>query len=266
MTLQFSKYQASGNDFVMIDNRNNETHLNKEQIQWLCNRHFAVGADGIILLQKTENKDYAFEMKFYNPDGSFGMFCGNGGRCIVAFARDTGLILERCCFIAPDGKHSAEIQNDIVRLSMTEPSPPKQFADGWLIDTGTQHFVKFVDNADSVNVCKEGRALRFDSSFKDIGGTNASFVQVLPNGLLIRTYERGVEVETLSCGTAVTAAAVIHSIINGLSGDAEVKARTRGGNLKVYLHREDDKINNVFLEGEAIKVFDGRIYNYADKV
>jgi len=259
MALSFSKYQASGNDFIMIDDRNGKTHLSEEQIQWICNRHFAVGADGIILLQMTENKNYAFEMKFYNPDGSSGMFCGNGGRCIVAFARDMNVVFRNCLFVAHDGEHNAEIQNDIVRLSMQKPSQPEQFADGWFIDTGTQHFVRFVENVDLIDINQEGRALRFDSRFAKYKGTNVSFVQTTLEGIKIRTYERGVEGETLSCGTAVTAAAIIHSVVNNLTSDITVKVSAKGGDLLVHLHREANDISNVFLEGIAVKVFDGRL-------
>ncbi|MDR1847132.1 MAG: diaminopimelate epimerase [Bacteroidales bacterium] len=254
--MKFAKYQASGNDFVMLDNC---SHLTEEQIKYLCDRHFGIGADGIVILQKTDPKVYDFEMKFYNPDGSTGMFCGNGGRCAVAFARDLGLIFDNCFFIAPDGEHKATIEDNNVILSMSNPSNLKQFKDGWFIDTGTQHFVKFVDNVDLIDVNKEGKIIRFDKRFVMYGGTNASFVQVTANHLKIRTYERGVEAETLSCGTAVTAAAVIHFIGNNMSGNEVVKVSTKGGILQVRICGEGSTISNTFLEGEAVRVFEGKI-------
>lgn len=257
--IAFSKYQASGNDFILIDVRKQVVKLTENDIKRLCDRHFSVGADGVILLQETDKKSYDFEMKFYNSDGSFGMFCGNGGRCIVAFARDLGLISNSCIFVAPDGNHEAKVQGNIVTLSMQNPTQLEQFTDGWFVNTGTQHFITFVQDLDLIDVYNQGQQLRYDSRFGKHNGTNASFVQQTANGIKIRTYERGVEAETLSCGTAVTAAAVIYAVINNLSGNIVVKASTKGGNLQVYLNKDNKDITDVFLQGEAVKVFDGVI-------
>ena len=259
MKIFFSKYQASGNDFILIDNRKQGIKPVKGTVERLCDRHFAVGADGVILLQQAEVSGYDFEMKYYNPDGSSGMFCGNGGRCIVAFARDLGLISKSCSFVAPDGSHTAEIRNDEVKLSMQDPTQLEQLSDGWFVNTGTQHFVKFVPDLELIDVCSKGRELRHDSRFEKHNGTNVSFAQQTPSGITLRTYERGVEAETLSCGTAITAAAVIHIIRESKYGDIVVEASTKGGCLQVCLIRNTGKITDVFLRGQAVKVYDGQI-------
>ncbi|MDR1006713.1 MAG: diaminopimelate epimerase [Bacteroidales bacterium] len=259
MKVAFSKYQATGNDFILIDNRNHQFKAAEENIRRLSDRHFGIGADGVIVLQSAQSKDYDFEMKFYNPDGSSDMFCGNGGRCIVAFARDLGLISDKCCLLSPDGKHVAFIRNNVVRLSMNNPSEIKQYSDGWFINTGTQHFVKFVEDADATDVYEQGRQLRYDSRFANQGGTNANFVSPAFCGIQLRTYERGVESETLSCGTGVTAAAVIYALVNNLSDNIKMKVYTKGGELAVRMLNTAQKITDVSLEGTAIKVFSGEI-------
>ncbi|MDR1726219.1 MAG: diaminopimelate epimerase [Bacteroidales bacterium] len=261
MIIFFSKYQANGNDFVIIDCRNQNFSFTEQQIQNICNRHFGIGADGVLLLTTPFNNKYDFEMKFFNPDGSSGMFCGNGGRSAVIFAKDLGIIESECCFIAPDGEHRAEIKNNQVKISMINPTHIKKFNDGWFINTGTQHFIRFVSDVNNIKIIEEGREIRYDTRFEKYKGTNVSFVQCLENGIKLRTYERGVEDETLSCGTAVVAASVIYAVKHNLHGqNIKINVSTQGGDLKVFIDKEGDKeITNVFLIGTTGKVFEGKI-------
>ena len=217
--MTFYKYHGAGNDFLIVDNRDGKLSLRVADIQHLCDRHTGFGADGLMLLQSSS--EHAFRMEFFNPDGSGGMMCGNGGRCIVAFAADLGIIPEcqPITFEAPDGIHEAVVTANTglartVRLSMKDVSGirtnPEEHS--CFLDTGTRHLVKFVDNLSDYDVAEEGRRLRHDERFAPIG-TNVNFVEPesLPNGntvLHIRTFEKGVEAETLACGTGIVAAAI----------------------------------------------------------
>lgn len=206
------RYSGAGNTFVVIDGRGEDVpHCRKpEAIADIC-REYAT--DGLMILSKSESCD--FRMEFFNPDGSTGMMCGNGGRCIVAFAADLGIKSagKGYLFEAPDGIHSASIlENDgrvkIICLKMSDPSDAVQVLDGWFVDTGARHFVKFVDDVDAVDVLSEGRDLRWNDAFAP-EGANVDFVQRMPDGSIrVRTFEKGVEGETLACGTGAVASAV----------------------------------------------------------
>jgi diaminopimelate epimerase len=259
MHLQFYKYQGTGNDFIIIDNLEGNVNLNKEQIAFLCNRKFGIGADGLMLLEKSNN--YDFEMKYFNADGNVGSMCGNGGRCIVQFAHDMDLIHDHAMFLAYDGVHEATIDiNGLVALEMCDVSLVNKVDDSTCeLNTGSPHFVKFISDLSTINVFEEGKAVRYNETYKQ-DGINVNFVSVINNALHIRTYERGVEDETLSCGTGVTAAA-ISSFKLGLidANSLPVIVHTQGGELQVSFELIDGKFTNVVLTGPAVKTFKGEI-------
>lgn len=203
------KYSGAGNTFIMIDGRSVDTgkYRSAAVISSLCREY---GTDGLIVLTRSNSMSCDFAMEFFNPDGSSGMMCGNGGRCVVAFAADLGIIGDRCRFQAPDGEHSALLIGEgMVTLSMRSPSDPVRMLEGWFIDTGARHFVTFVDDVESVDVENLGRELRWAPQFAP-EGVNVDFVQKMADGSIrVRTFEKGVERETLACGTGVTAAALV---------------------------------------------------------
>ncbi len=259
MHLKFYKYQGTGNDFVIIDNLLGNVNLNQEQIAFLCNRKFGVGADGLMLLEKSNN--YDFEMKYFNANGIIGSMCGNGGRCIVQFAHDIDLIHNHAMFLAYDGVHEATIDtNGLVALEMSDVSVFSKIDDLTCeLNTGSPHFVKFISDISVINVSEEGKAIRYSENYKQ-DGINVNFVCVKNNTLHIRTYERGVEDETLSCGTGVTAAA-ISSVNLGLINlnSLPVIVHTQGGDLEVSFEFIEGKFTNVVLTGPASKTFKGEI-------
>jgi len=263
MELQFEKYQATGNDFVMIDNRNCVFDEKDEtKIRQICDRRFGVGADGLILI--TEHEDLDFEMKYFNSDGKEGTMCGNGGRCAVAFARKLKLSTSKHLFFkAIDGTHEAHITLDSVKLKMSDISRVTRIENWYYLDTGSPHIVEFVSNINDVNVKKKGREIRFYEKFKPIG-VNANFVEYKGKTIYIRTYERGVEDETSSCGTGSIAAA-ISVYLNFESHKTkeqkqEYKIQAPGGKLKVsFKINKDSTCRNIWLEGPATHVFSGII-------
>lgn len=259
MKIRFSKYQGAGNDFVLIDNRKQKLKLEIDQIQRLCHRNYGIGSDGLILLEESSTAD--FDMQFFNPDGSSGMMCGNGGRCVVAFANNLNLFKERCVFNAPDGLHKAELIDGQVRLQMIDTENPIVFSDGIYMNTGTSHFVCFVDDVDSIDVETLGRKLRFDERFTPYKGANVNFVSIEgANEIKIRTYERGVEAETLACGTGITASAIAYSLNqNRPNGEYEIKINSKGGRLKVCFTKNANKFTQIWLQGGADFVFEGEI-------
>ena len=260
MKIEFYKYQATGNDFIIIDNRNQDINLTEENIRFLCHRHFGIGSDGLILLENDDKTD--FSMQFFNPDGSGGMMCGNGGRSIVKFAADKGIIKERCCFIAPDGLHFATIKDNIVSLKMVNPTLLQEFEDGFYINTGTSHFVVFENDLEEIDIIKKGRTLRYDERFSPYNGCNVNFVEeISANNLKIQTYERGVEDETLACGTGICASALTYSVKKRLeNANHTINISAQGGNLQVkFDKKENNTFNNVHLIGPAKKVFEGEI-------
>ena len=260
MKIEFCKYHGNGNDFIIVDNRSRQINPGSGQIAFLCDRHFGIGADGFMLLEDQEG--YDFSLKYYNCDGNESTMCGNGGRCMTAYANALGIIKNKAAFVAIDGDHEAEIlsQNGsecMVRLKMKDTVPVQKFDDGYLIDTGSPHFVKFVPDAGAVDVEVEGRALRNDRRFAK-GGCNVNFVEISSAVIKVRTYERGVEHETLSCGTGVTASALITALTNK-ENPGFYMLSTLGGDFKVHFHSSDAGFTEVYLEGPAVCVFKGEI-------
>lgn len=260
MKIKFYKYQATGNDFIIIDAREENLVLEKKDIQFLCDRHFGIGSDGLIIFGNSDKAD--FSMQFFNPDGSGGMMCGNGGRSIVKFASDKGVISDSCSFIAPDGLHFATINNDIISLKMVNPTLFQAHQDGYYINTGTSHFVVFEEDLNKINIIEKGRSIRYDERFSHYNGCNVNFVEEISlNNIRIRTYERGVEDETLACGTGICAAALTYSIEKGLkNGKHTINISAKGGDLQVEFEKKsDNSLSEVYLIGTANSVFEGEI-------
>ena len=265
-TMHFQKWQGAGNDFIIIDNRHNhEIVLNQFMISRLCDRHFGIGADGLMLIGPS--KDFDFEMIYFNSDGLPAEMCGNGGRCIAAMAHQSGIFSKRTTFLTTDGPHEAEIidegqirlkmtdinEIELVRIKKPEPSAPGTAV--WL-NTGVPHLVIFVNDLDGINVEKAGRGFRNLDRFAP-SGTNVNFVKVTSPVLYVRTYERGVEGETLACGTGNVAAAVATEWFFN-PGLGEYDCIALGGRLKVSFKRQGpNQFTDVWLEGPAVKVFEG---------
>lgn len=257
--MHFYKYQGTGNDFVMIDQRDVQylTRADANVIERLCNRRFGIGADGLILLQNREG--YDFEMIYFNADGRESSMCGNGGRCIVAFAKQLGIITEKAYFLAVDGEHDAMVREDgWIELKMTDVKSIENGSDFYYLNTGSPHYVTFVDNVKEVNVFEQGRAIRYNDRFK-AEGTNVNFVEPNNNGISVATYERGVEDETLSCGTGVTAAAIAYYIKSGKHNIKKIPIQVKGGNLEVRFEPDGQGFTNIWLCGPAALVFEGNI-------
>ncbi len=258
MKFHFYKYQGTGNDFVILDNRKSEFDgLTKEQVAFLCDRRFGVGADGLMLLNP--HHDYDFEMKYYNADGRESTMCGNGGRCLVQFANDRGIVRTTYKFKAIDGEHEAELNTDgTVALKMQDVHDVKYDDGHFILNTGSPHFIEFCDDVMDVDVYKKGRERRNSPAFKE-DGINVNFVQHTdePDEIIVRTYERGVENETFSCGTGVTAAAIVSA--HNENGYNNVVVKTKGGILNVEFDKIEDSYQNIWLNGPAVKVFEGDI-------
>jgi len=255
MKLTFYKYQGTGNDFVLIDNRNlTFPKENTKLVAFLCDRKFGVGADGLILLENHAEHD--FNMVYYNSDGHTSTMCGNGGRCMVAFAKYLEIFTHSTVFDAVDGLHTATIEGDIVSLQMQDVSEIKAKPNAIFMDTGSPHHVQIVEDLANFNVAKEGAKLRY--GLYGESGSNINFVEEKEDGVFaVRTYERGVEDETLSCGTGVTAVALaMHN--SGKTKNNEVDIQAEGGNLKVKF-TSDNGYANIFLIGAAKQVFKGEI-------
>ncbi len=258
MAIRFHKYQGAGNDFIMIDDRNRDFNLDKAAIAQLCDRRFGIGADGLILLQ--EDQDYDFRMVYFNADGGEGSLCGNGGRCAVRFAQDLGLIDDRTRFTAVDGEHVASLDEEVVRLGMGDVNGIEKLGEAWFLNTGSPHYVEFVPDVDKVDVVGKGRAIRYGALYGPRGGTNVNFAEVAgENHLRVRTYERGVEDETLACGTGVTGCALTAAEIFGWTGP--VKVEVPGGELSVEFNRKEPAgvFSDIYLTGPARYVFQGSI-------
>jgi diaminopimelate epimerase len=240
----------------MIDNRDHIIdNTNLDIVRKLCDRKFGIGSDGLILI---ENHDtYDFEMIFYNPDGSQSL-CGNGSRCAVKFAHSLSIIHDEAHFFTIEGPLFAFLRKDLVHLKMPDVNEVTCIDNDWFINTGSPHYVRLVTDVESVDVFSEGRDIRYHSDFSP-GGTNVNFMQLLdPQHLYVRTYERGVENETLSCGTGITAAALA---IGFRSGQSPVKISTKGGQLSVDFKKQEQKgFTEIYLIGPAEKVYDGSIY------
>ncbi len=256
MLLTFYKYQGTGNDFIMIDNRDKVFPVEDVQlVASLCDRRFGIGADGLILLENDESTD--FKMVYFNSDGNQSSMCGNGGRCLVAFAQFLGVISKKASFNAVDGLHTAIIDNDVVDLKMNNVKEIHAKPNSFFLDTGSPHHVQLVEGLDQFNVYKEGAKLRYGLYGEK--GSNINFVESLDDSKFsVRTYERGVEDETLSCGTGVTAVAIAMHKANRVEGNT-VNIRTKGGDLKVSFNVDTQGYSNVSLIGPAKLVFKGEI-------
>jgi len=257
MKYTFYKYEGTGNDFIFIDNRQNNFPKNDiKLIEKLCDRRFGIGADGLILLENDVETD--FRMVYYNSDGNQSSMCGNGGRCIVAFAKSLNLIDDQTTFLATDGLHHAYVlDNGIISLEMKDVDEVKIQDDYVFLNTGSPHHVMLVDDLDNYHVKKNGAKIRYSDLYGK-AGSNVNFVkQLSDNHFRLRTYERGVEDETLSCGTGVTASAIVAS--NGM-GKQHVFINVEGGKLEVAFNRLDEQhCNEIWLIGPATFVFSGKI-------
>jgi diaminopimelate epimerase len=277
--IQFHKYQATGNDFVLIDNRASAISLSASQVQKICDRRFGVGADGVMLIEKHPTLD--FNLLYYNSDGSQSL-CGNGSRAAVKFASTLKMVNGKAKFNAYDGEHDADLlAADIVKLKMNDVKGVQQIGEDFFINTGSPHFIRFVKDIHNYPVFEEGKKIRYSDAYKP-GGTNVNFVELLPdNTIFVRTYERGVEDETLSCGTGVTAAALA-AFFKGYASPVKIKAL--GGDLSVEFKSENSgsasntsgqagqstgqaglptgqagTFQEIFLIGPAKKVFEGTL-------
>jgi diaminopimelate epimerase len=257
LMMTFYKYHGTGNDFILFDNRNGQINLTNEQVALMCDRHFGIGADGLMLLEHADG--YDFRMVYYNSDGNEGTMCGNGGRCITAFAKRLGLINDTANFIAIDGPHTATINADgLISLHMKDVATMDISDDHTILDTGSLHYVLWVNDVVGADVFGIGRRIRNQPEFQP-RGTNVNFVQrVAADTLLVRTYERGVEDETLSCGTGVTASAI--ASIGTSTGTFNINIETPGGNLSVAFSKGTATLaTNVVLSGPAAFVYKGEI-------
>jgi diaminopimelate epimerase len=255
--VQFKKYHGTGNDFIMIDARKSKfSSLTPEKITFLCDRRFGIGADGLVLIRP--HPDYDFSMIYYNSDGNKGTMCGNAGRCAVAFARKAGIIGDYARFEATDGFHEGWINKNIVRLTIQPVDEIKILDDHYELNTGSPHYVKFVENAEKTDVRNEGPAIRYSHAYRE-KGINVNFVSPYKNGIFVRTYERGVEDETLSCGTGIVASAIC-AAIDSKSDKNSYTIYTRGGILQVSFTRTGkNRYENIILEGPVGFVFEGKI-------
>ncbi|MBN2614483.1 MAG: diaminopimelate epimerase [Bacteroidales bacterium] len=258
--MKFQKFQANGNDFIMIVEDSDNVSLSEQQIRTLCDRHFGIGADGLMILRPSEA--YDFEMHYYNSDGKMATMCGNGGRSIASLAYVEGFAKEKMIFLASDGVHEAVIESEVkkgtcydVSLKMVDVKNVEQNSEYYFLNTGVPHYVEFVDQLESMNVVLKGRQIRHDSRFAP-EGTNVNFVELSDDRLFVRTYERGVEDETLSCGTGVTASAMAAFL---KTGRKDLEIQSRGGNFQVHFDSDGDEFVNVWLRGPAEKVFEGTI-------
>jgi diaminopimelate epimerase len=266
MMLRFAKMNGAGNDFILIDNRAGDIHLGRAQITFLCDRHRGIGADGILLLEKPGNRA-DFRMRYFNADGGEAEMCGNGARCFARFANKVAAAKKEISFETQAGVISAELKGDLVTLQMTDPtdlrlnvtlSVAAKFKDVHFTNSGVPHVVIPVATVDHVDVPGDGAAIRYDKLFSP-GGTNVNFIEKRgPDKIAIRTYERGVEDETLACGTGIVASALIFAAIENCQGPVTVLARG-GDELQVDFDKSDGVFRNVTLTGPAEFAFEGEI-------
>jgi diaminopimelate epimerase len=253
MIIEFYKYQGTGNDFIMIDDREKEFDLtDNDLIAALCERRMGIGADGLILLREHGTLD--FEMIYFNADGKESSMCGNGGRCIIAFAQMLEMTGNETTFMAIDGEHKGRLMDDGIYLQMQDVKKIEGVGDGLVLNTGSPHYIEMVDELDYIDVDKQGRKIRNSVPFKK-DGINVNFV-LDANELQVRTYERGVEAETLSCGTGVVATAIAMHYANCIE-ETLVNVKTKGGELTVSFEEFNGGYRNIWLSGEASMVFAG---------
>jgi diaminopimelate epimerase len=257
MHTHFSKYHGTGNDFILIDDRSESFDIsNTHLIEKMCSRRFGIGADGLILLR--EKDDFDFEMVYFNSDGNQSSMCGNGGRCIVHFAHSLGLFDSECTFLAIDGAHNAKvIDKDIVKLKMGNVDNIERDGEAYVLNTGSPHFVKKVNDVNQIDIRKEGALIRYSEAYaKD--GINVNFLECIEGGINVATYERGVEDETYSCGTGVTAGALAIHEMYADTYPSPVQIHTKGGELLVFFTKiGDNKYSDIWLQGPAKKTFKG---------
>jgi diaminopimelate epimerase len=256
MKLNFFKYQGTGNDFIILDNRQNIISLTNKQVRQLCHRRFGIGADGLMLLNSKPG--YDFEMIYYNADGNESSMCGNGGRCLVKFAYELGIHKNVYRFAAVDGDHEATIgENGWINLKMTDVKGIKKNYLDSIVNTGSPHYIKPTRDVRNCDVVRIGKEIRYSNGFKK-EGINVNFVEGDEDRIFVRTYERGVEDETLSCGTGVTAAALVFA--HNEVGFNRVEVTTLGGNLAVEFDKTgEEEFRNIWLCGPAEFVFKGEI-------
>lgn len=265
MIIRFSKYHGTGNDFIMIDNRSSVLRTSvktNDLIAHLCHRRFGIGADGLILINSSHKAD--FEMIYFNSDGREGSMCGNGGRCAVSFANSLGIIKDKTIFTATDGIHEAEIlkkekESTEVSLKMQDVKGIEKHNNFYLLNTGSPHYVCFRKNVKELDILNEGRRIRYSKDFAE-NGINVNFAEVADDSIFVRTYERGVEDETLSCGTGSTATAIAASLAGLCNSNTFCNIKTLGGNLTVKFQKiSDTEFDNVWLEGPAVCAFKGEV-------
>jgi diaminopimelate epimerase len=256
MTATFYKYQGTGNDFVIMDNRDGQITLTTEQVKHICNRRFGIGADGLMLLNTREG--YDFEMIYYNSDGRESSMCGNGGRCLTRFAYDMGLHKSTYHFLAVDGEHEASLgEHGWVNLKMKDVNGIKNYHGDFLLDTGSPHYVKSVPDVKKIDVYTQGKEIRYSKDFED-EGVNVNFVETESQKIIVRTYERGVEDETFSCGTGVTASALVFA--HNENGFNRIEVQTKGGHLAVEFDKTGEQsFRDIWLCGPAVFVFKGTV-------
>lgn len=260
MKMEFWKYHGNGNDFILLDGRFEKYQLKAEQIARFCDRHFGIGADGLIIVGHSKRAD--FKMSYYNADGNLSSMCGNGGRCVAMFVYLMKIAPEKMTFEAFDGLHEATITHELLKsrrcdvsLKMSDVLSVERNEKFYFLDTGSPHYVEFVDQLAEMDVFTAGRKTRYSERFAP-NGTNVNFAELKGNRLFVRTYERGVENETLSCGTGITAAAIVAFLEIGKS---DLKIQTTGGNFRVSFEEHKGEFTNVCLHGPAELVFKGEI-------
>lgn len=259
MTIKFYKYQGAGNDFILIDNRENAVnHQNPSLIARLCDRRFGIGGDGILFLQ--DKAGYDFEMVYYNADGQSSSMCGNGGRCIVAFAKFLGIIETEASFLAVDGPHHAKISanGNWVSLQMIDVNKIGRDGNAYVLDTGSPHYIELVSGLKDKDVYHDGYAIRNNNTYK-AKGINVNFAEPLNGGYFVRTFERGVEDETYACGTGVTAVALAMAKHHNQTGKLNTPIKVLGGDLNIRFETDGTHFKHIFLEGPAVQVFSGEV-------
>ena len=255
-SLPFFKYQGTGNDFTVVDNRQSIFDpTNTDLITRLCDRKFGVGSDGLILLET--HPEYDFEMIYFNADATRST-CGNGARCVVHFAHHLGVITHETRFVMEGDEYRAFVEDNLIRIRMVDVSEVQVFPEGYLLNTGTRHFVRIIENLAEFDVVEEGRKLRYDTRFQPVGA-NVNFVEVTPDGVHMRIYEKGVENETLSSGTGVTAVALTLAYVEDIP--SPVTVHTRGGTLTISFERSGPvSFGQVYMAGPAKMVFQGTVF------
>lgn len=257
MMLDFYKYHGAGNDFILIDNRSNTIELSEQQILFMCDRHFGIGADGLMLLNSSTQGD--FKMIYYNSNGKEGSMCGNGGRCMIKFASDLGLIKSETTFEATDGIHMGIVNEngERIKLKMIDVKVVEQYEDRFFINTGSPHHIEFHSEISTLKINHLGEEIRYSDLYKP-DGANINFVCFKNNQIQARTYERGVENETLACGTGAVACAIASSLKYSLKMQP-IEIQMPGGNLSVYFKKNKGSFYDIWLEGPAKFVFKGSI-------